>query len=118
MEKAWAVNNGMANELQSSHEATQCIVQILDANYKKAYLQSIVSTNHTHLNLQDQNALLELLTEFEELFDGTLGDWNTEPMSLELKDGIKPYHGRAYPAPKSCKETTIKELNRLCALGV
>eukprot|EP00804_Cyclotella_cryptica_P008077 CCRYP_004574-RA/>CCRYP_004574-RA protein AED:0.36 eAED:0.59 QI:0/0/0/1/0/0/2/0/231 len=59
-----------------------------------------------------------MLTEFEELFDGTLGDWNTEPMSLELKVGTKPYHGRAYPISKSRKETTIKELNRLCRLGV
>ncbi len=62
--------------------------------------------------------LLELLTEFEELFDRTLGDWNTEPVSLELKEDVKPYHGKAYPVPQSCKETTIKELNRLCKLGV
>eukprot|EP00804_Cyclotella_cryptica_P022590 CCRYP_009472-RA/>CCRYP_009472-RA protein AED:0.39 eAED:0.39 QI:0/-1/0/1/-1/1/1/0/111 len=107
----------MANELQSRQEATQHVVKILDANYKKADLQSIVSTNCTHLSLQDQNSLLELLTEFEELFDGTLGDWNTDPVSLELKEGAKPYHGRAYPVPKSHKETTIKELNRLCKLG-
>ena len=34
------------------------------------------------------------------------------------KVGAKPYHGRPYPVPKSCKETTITELNRLCDLGV
>ena len=39
------------------------------------------------LSLQDQNKLLESLTEYEELFDGTLGDWNTEPVSFELKEG-------------------------------
>ena len=39
-------------------------------------------------------------------------------MSFKLKEGVKPYHGKAYPVPKSCKETTIKELNRLCDLGV
>ena len=118
LDKAWAVNNSMANEPQSMQEATQRVVKILDANYKKADLQSIVSTNCTHLSLQDQNSLLELLTEFEELFDGTLGDWNTETVSFELKEGAKPYHGKAYPVPKSRKETTIKELNRLCKLGV
>ncbi|KAL3784137.1 hypothetical protein HJC23_005795 [Cyclotella cryptica] len=91
LDKAWAVNNSMANEPQSTQEAT---------------------------HLQDQNSLLELLTEFEELFDGTLGDWNTEPVSFKLKEGAKPYHGKAYPVPKSRKETTIKELNRLCELGV
>eukprot|EP00804_Cyclotella_cryptica_P017422 CCRYP_016645-RA/>CCRYP_016645-RA protein AED:0.11 eAED:0.11 QI:0/0/0/0.5/1/1/2/0/228 len=108
----------MANEPQSTQEATQRVVKILDSNYKKADLQSIVSTNCTHLSLQDQSSLLELLAEFEELFDGTLGDWKTEPVSLELKEGAKPYHGRAYPVPKYCKETTTKELNRLCELGV
>ena len=81
---------------------------------KKADLQSVVSANCTHLSLQDQIKLLELLTEFEELFDGTLGDWNTEPVSFELKEDTKPYHGRLFPVLKSHKETTMKELNRLC----
>ena len=80
MEKAWTVNSSMAHEPHSTHEATKQIVHILDAKYEKADLQSVVSTNCTHLNLQDQNKLLELLTEYEELFDGTLGDWNTEPL--------------------------------------
>ena len=74
--------------------------------------------NCTHVSLQDQNKLLELLTEYEELFDGTLDNWNTEPVSFELKEGTKPCHGRPLPIPKSRKETTMKELNRLCELGV
>ncbi len=64
---------------------TQHVVQILDAKYEKADIQSVVSTNCSHLSLQDQNKLLELLTEFEELFDGTLGDERTEPVSFETK---------------------------------
>ena len=67
MDRAWAVNNSMAHEPQSTQEATRRVVNILDAKYEKADLQSIVSTNCTHLSLQDQNSLLELLTEFEEL---------------------------------------------------
>jgi hypothetical protein len=62
--------------------------------------------------------LLDLLTEYEDLFDGTLGEWNTEPVHLELKEGAKPFHGRAFPVPKIHKNTLIKELNRLCDLGV
>eukprot|EP00804_Cyclotella_cryptica_P022617 CCRYP_009509-RA/>CCRYP_009509-RA protein AED:0.21 eAED:0.21 QI:0/-1/0/1/-1/1/1/0/112 len=112
MDKVWDVNNSITKEPQSMQKVTQHVVKIIDANYKKADLQSIVSTNCTHLSLQDQNSLLELLTEFEELFDGTLGDWNTEPMSLELKEGAKSYRGRAYQVPKSRKETTIKDLKR------
>ena len=118
MERTWAVNNSMVHKPHSMHKVTQRVVHILDAKYEKADLQSVVSANCTHLSLQDQNKLLELLTEYEELFDGTLGDWNSEPVSFELKKGTKPYHGRPFPVPKSHKETTMKELNRLCELGV
>ena len=118
LERIWAVNNSMVQEPPSMHEATQRVIHILDTKYEKADLQSVVSANCTNLSLQDQNNLLELLTEYEELFDGTLGDWNTEPVSFELKEGTKPYHGRPFSVPKSHKETTLKELNRLCQLGV
>ena len=79
------------------------------SNYEKANLQSVVSINCSHLSLQDQNKLPE--------FAGTLGDWKTDPMSFELKEGDKPYHG-TYPVPKAYKETTIRKLNRLVKLGV
>ena len=118
LERAWTVNNSMVQEPHSMHEATQRVVHILDAKYEKADLHSVVSANCTHLSLPDQTKLLELLTEYEELFDRTLGNWNTEPVSFELKEGTKPYHGRPVPIPKSHKETTMKELNRLCELGV
>ena len=81
-------------------EATQQVVHILDTKYEKADLQSVVSANCTHQSLQKQKKLLELLTKFEELFDGTLGDWNTEPVSFELKEGAKPYHDRPFPLPR------------------
>ena len=98
--------------------AANCVVHILDANYEKADLQSVVRDNCKHLALHKQNKLLDLLTEYEDLFDGTLGDWKTEPVSLELKGGAKPNHGRAFPVPKIRKATLVNELNRLCKLGV
>ena len=115
---AWAVNNSMACKPSNTQEATQHIVHLLDAKYEKSDLQSIVSTNCIHLSLHDQSKLLELLTEYEELFDETIGDWNTKPISFKLKDGAKPYHDRPFPVPRVHKKTIIKELNRLCELGV
>ena len=117
MEKAWAVNNSMACKPSSMQEATQQVVNILHAKYKKTDLQSVVSTNCIHLSLHNQNKLRELLTEHEELFDGTLGDWKTKPVSFELKEGTKPFHGRPFPVPRVHKEKIIKELHRLCELG-
>eukprot|EP00804_Cyclotella_cryptica_P020627 CCRYP_003437-RA/>CCRYP_003437-RA protein AED:0.32 eAED:0.45 QI:0/0/0/1/0/0/2/0/227 len=77
-------------------EATQRVVHILDAKYEKADLQSVVSPT-----------VLTLVSKTK-----------TNPVSLELKEGAKPYHGRPFPVPKIHKETIIKELNRLCELGV
>ena len=42
----------------------------------------------------------------------------TNAISFELKEGTNPYHRRMFPVPRVQKETLIKELNRLCELGV
>jgi hypothetical protein len=60
-----------------------------------------VENNCTHLSPSHRNTLLVLLLDFKELFDGTLGDWKLPPVSFELKEGAKPYHGRPYPIPKN-----------------
>ena len=39
-------------------------------------------------------------------------------VSLQMKDGAQPYHGRLFPIPKNHVETTKKEIQRLCNLGV
>ncbi len=59
-----------------------------------------------------------MLLRYEELFDGTLGDWNRPPISIELKEGAKPYHGRPYPVAQVHKVTLMKEINRLVSIGV
>ena len=105
-------------EPKSTELATQRIVKILDAKYEKANIPELIKNNCSHLSPEEQLKLLEVLTEFEDLFDGTLGDWNTDPVSFELKEGAKPYHGRAFPIPKVHKQTILKEIERLMELGV
>ena len=105
-------------EPTATREATQRTVKILDANYEKADLPQVVKDNCTHLTEDQQQELLGLLQDFEELFDGTLGDWKTEPVHLELKPDAKPYHGKAFPVPFIHKETLKKEVERLAEIGV
>jgi hypothetical protein len=62
--------------------------------------------------------LLALLLKYKELFDGMLGEWKLLPVSFELKEGAKPYHGRPYPIPKIHKATLMKEINHLLLIGV
>ncbi len=55
--------------------------------------------------------LLSLLFKFEQLFDGTLGEWNLPPVSIQFKEGVKPFHGRLHPIPKVHKATLMKEID-------
>jgi hypothetical protein len=59
-----------------------------------------------------------VLLKFESLVDGTYGEWNLLPVSFELKEGMKPYHGRPYPIPHKDKAILMKEIKWLCNIGV
>jgi hypothetical protein len=55
-------------------------MSILDAKYEKANIDATINTlKHLSNNLQQQ--LKALLYKFEHLFDGTLGNWKTDPVS-------------------------------------
>ncbi len=116
--RALKLNPSFAQEPASTRNATKRVVEILDAKYDKADLQSIVKNNCAHLSTSHHNSLLALLLKFKELFDGTLGDRKLPPVSFELKEGAKPYHGRPYPIPKIHKATLMKEIDRLISIGV
>jgi hypothetical protein len=111
-------NHSLAMEPQSTQDATKHATQILDAKYSKADLESVFRDNCKHLSADQQKKLLQLLKKYESLFDGTLGDWKTKPVSFQLKEGVSPYHGQAFPVPKIHKGTLIKEVERLVKLGV
>jgi hypothetical protein len=82
------------------HEATR----ILDANYKKADLEEFVK-NIPHLTNNQKSQVCTLLSNHESLFQGKLGLWEMPPVSLELEEGAKSYHARAYPIPHIHEET-------------
>ena len=111
-ERSWSLNNSIfeenTKEPQSTLEATKRLIQILDAKYEKVDLRAMTA-NCTHLSDPDKQKLLVLLQEFEELFDGTLGECNCEPVSLQLREGAKPYHGRPFPIPKKHLEIQRKK---------
>jgi hypothetical protein len=98
--RALKLNSSFSQDSASTHNATKRVVKILDSKYDKADLPSIFKNNCTYLSMPHYNLLLALLLKFEELFDGTLETWKLLPVSFELKDGAKPYHGRPYPIPK------------------
>jgi hypothetical protein len=55
------------------------------------------------------------------LFDGTLGEFNMEPISLQLMDpNFKPIHARAYTVPRSVDQQLqqSKKIVRLVEIGL
>jgi hypothetical protein len=116
--KALRHNTVQAQEPVSTQNATKRVIEILDTKYDKANLPEIVKDNCSRLEPSQQEKLLSLLLDYELLFDGTLGDWNRQPVSIEMKEGAKPYHGRPYPIPQIHKATLMKEINRLESMGV
>jgi hypothetical protein len=94
------------------------VVEILDAKYEKADLPAIIRENCSHLKASAREKILSVLLRFKSLFDGTLGDWNLPPVSFELKEGMRPYLGRPYPTPHRHKAVLMKEIKRLCNIGL
>ncbi len=81
-------------------------------------ISSQLSETIASLSANQQKKLLQLLKKYKTLFDGTLGDWKTKPVSFQSKEGVSPDHGRAFPVPKIHQDTITKEVERLCELGV
>jgi hypothetical protein len=111
-------NTCQAQEPVSTHSDTKRAIVILDAKFDKPDLPAIVRDNCSHLQPSHRDKLLSLLLKYETLFDGTLGNWNRLPVSIKLKEGATPYHGRPYPIAQVHKATLIKEINRLHSIGV
>ncbi len=113
-EKAWTVNNSIyqstSKEPQSTLKATKRLIKILDAKYEKANLRAITEDDYlNHISATERNKLLQPLQKCEALFDRTLGDWDCTLVSLQLKEGAQPYHGRPFPIPKKHVETLRRQ---------
>ena len=83
------------------------IQRMTETKYSPADLKAEVSKS-SHLTQSEQHQLLQLLQRYESLFDGTLGEWKTSPVHLELKEGATPYYGKPYPVPRS-QELKVKQ---------
>jgi hypothetical protein len=93
------------------------VKRILDATYEKADL-SILVRDMTYLSKEEQDSLLDLLLQYEKLFNGTLGHWYDSAYNIELKHGVEPYHAKPYPVPRIHEATLRAEVERLCKVGV
>lgn len=98
-------------------EASNRMLQILDAKYSKADVNKIVS-NIKMLNDLEQNKLLSVLERHESLFDETLGRWTGDPYKITLKEGVQPYYVKPFSVPHAYESILKAEVERLCKIGV
>ena len=81
---------GECLEYESAISATHRMRIILDAKYKKSDPNKVMKGQCQQLNTEEHKMIMILSRKLEDLFDGTLGMWNTTPADLELKDYEKP----------------------------
>ncbi len=98
------LNHNLAMEPQSTQDVTKRVTRILHAKHQKADLQSIVRDDCKHLSADQQKKLPQLLTKYESLFEGTLGNWKTKPVSFQLKEGVSPYLAKFSQCQKSTRK--------------
>ena len=78
---------------ESEHvlDAMQRTCSILDVNYQKANLNNI-GLKIKHLSQNEQSMIHDVLYIYKQIFEGTLGPWETKPVDIELYPGSKPYN--------------------------
>ena len=84
--------------------------RILDASYKKADIEAYMA-EYLKLDSNQRDSLTKLLRKYEILFDGTLGKWKREPVSLRLKPNAKLCQSRPFSVPHFHQETLKKNGN-------
>jgi hypothetical protein len=95
-----------ANEPQTLGFEYSRATKILDAEYKPASLDDVIKTCE-NLHVEEQHQLKIFLQKYEHLFDGILGEFNIERISISLQlmdPNCKPVHVRAYTVPRSVEQ--------------
>jgi len=97
-------------------DAVHRVKRILDAKYEKADIEKICQ-EQAELDQKQQSQLAVLLRKYGALFDGQLGRWHGQEVKLELKEGAKPHHVRAYNIPRCHIQTLKAKVERLVKIG-
>ncbi len=90
---------------------------ILDAKYEKVNMNDVVN-QLTHLSATQKEDLRNVLRDFSNLFDGTLGVYPHRKFHIDIMPSAKPKHARPYAVARIHLEAFKKELDHLVSIGV
>ena len=89
-------------------EITKIMARILDSTYAKTDLEYVAAIT-VHINAKKSTKIIGLLKEIGYLFDGTIGEWDTEPANIEWNQDSRPFIGKFYPYYRIKKEKFRRE---------
>jgi len=106
-----------AKSKEINEEEKLYITEIKPAEYKPVNIVEVVS-NQTHLTVDEQQKLSNLLFEFQDLFQGKKGNFKGEPIDLELVPHSKPFYAKPFSIPKAYQQITKDEIQHLESIGI
>lgn len=77
-----------------------------------------LTKSHDHLTLKQRELLCQVLKRHDNSFQGASGKWKLGTCDIELKHNAEPCHSHGFPVPETHKETSKKEVECPCELGV
>lgn len=85
---------------------------ILNTTRNKVYT-SVIDAKFSKLTSKQKSDLQSIFVKHKIIFGGSIGDWDTYPVSLELKPGVTLHHGKPYPVAVNSKNKFKQELQCL-----
>jgi hypothetical protein len=95
-----------ANEPKTFRDEYSWATKILDPKYRSAILDDVIKTRED-LHVEEHHQLKILIQNMNiyHLFDGMLGEFNMESISIQLMDpNFKLIHARTYMVPRSLEQ--------------
>lgn len=116
-EKMEAIYHHLEIDPDGLHDFETRFTKILDADYSAINMDEHIDSLDYLSSAQREN-LKGVLAKYPTLTKGGLGKLSIPPVHLELRENAKPFHARAFPIPKYYYDTTRKEIDRFCEIGV
>jgi hypothetical protein len=77
-----------------------------------------VVQKQTRLMSNERTQLQNVLLDFQQLFQGKHGEYNGEPLSLDLLPNSKPFHARSFSIPKAYQQVMKDRISWLNSIGI
>ena len=92
---------------------------LVESDYDTLTTGSAIAAKQEHLSEENRTLLSDVLDNFNDMFNRTLGFYDKEIADLELANpNTIPIHCRPFPVPDKFRDLFKKELDKLVNLGV